>query len=126
MEQHAERGAYLLRRYPDFARGVAIVRHHHEAWDGTGYPHRLAGTDIPFGSRVIAVADAFDAMTSDRPYRRGMLAQHAAQILRDGRHRQWDAAVVDAFLASLAEDPEAPRTAPLQIVHRSTNDAARA
>jgi len=102
MEQHPVHGETLLKRYGDFARGVQIVRHHHESWDGTGYPDRLKGTDIPFGARVIAVADSFDAMTSDRPYRRGMPMRKAAGILREGRGQQWDAALVDAFLRGIA------------------------
>ncbi len=88
----------MLKRYRDFARGVAIVHHHHESWDGTGYPDGRKGAAIPFGARVVAVADSFDAMTSDRPYRHGMPVQKAADILRAGRARQWDATIVDAFL----------------------------
>ena len=126
MEQHAERGAYLLRRYPDFARGVAIVRHHHEAWDGSGYPDKLHGTDIPFGARVVAVADSFDAMTSDRPYRNGMSPQQAAQILRAGRNRQWDALVVDALLASVTEVLEHPAASHLQLVRGDDEVSAQA
>jgi putative nucleotidyltransferase with HDIG domain len=100
MEEHPVTGATLLKRYQDFTRGVALVRHHHERWDGTGYPDRLKGTEIPFGARVIAVADSFDAMTSDRPYRAGMPVGKAAAILRAGRGQQWDAALVDALLRS--------------------------
>jgi putative nucleotidyltransferase with HDIG domain len=104
MDSHPERGAELLARYKDFARGMDIVRHHHERWDGVGYPAGLKGLDIPFGARVIAVADSFDAMTSDRPYRTGMLASQAVQILRDGSGQQWEPAIVDAFLRSLNKD----------------------
>ena len=103
MESHAERGADLLTSYPDFSRGTAIVRHHHESWDGTGYPDGLKGTNIPFGARVIAIADGFDAMTSDRPYRKGMSRENAAAILREGRGRQWEARLVDAFLRSIGQ-----------------------
>jgi len=105
----------------DFARGVAIVRHHHERWDGTGYPDGLAELAIPFGARVIAVADSFDAMTSDRPYRRGMPVAQAAAILRAGRGTQWEAALVDAFLRTLP----VPQDAPVPAVSRtaSTTDA---
>jgi len=116
METHSDRGADLLSRYRDFAAGVAIVRHHHESWDGTGYPHRLAGTNIPFGSRVIAVADSYDAMTTDRPYRAGMPPRRAASILRDGRGIQWDASVVDAFLRTIAGRLEGPLELPLERV----------
>jgi HD-GYP domain-containing protein (c-di-GMP phosphodiesterase class II) len=111
METHPERGAELLVRYPDFARGVAIVLHHHEQWDDHGYPHRLRGTDIPFGARVVAVADSFDAMTTHRPYRQAMSVEQATSILRQGRAQQWDAAVVDALLRSLAARAERPALA---------------
>jgi putative nucleotidyltransferase with HDIG domain len=103
MDSHPDRGAELLKRYKDFARGVEIVRHHHERWDGRGYPARLKGLDIPFGARVIAVADSFDAMTSDRPYRAGMTVGRAAQILHDGRGEQWEPAIVDALLSYLEQ-----------------------
>jgi hypothetical protein len=103
MKTHPERGAELLAKYPDFLQGVSIIRHHHERWDGDGYPHRLAASDIPFGARVIAVCDSYDAMTSDRPYRRGMSPDQAAEILREGRGQQWDPQVVDAFLRTIAD-----------------------
>jgi HD-GYP domain-containing protein (c-di-GMP phosphodiesterase class II) len=106
----------VLQRYNDFARGVAVVRHHHESWDGTGYPHRLKGTDIPFGARVIAVADTYDAMTSDRPYRKGMSPAQAARILRDGRGVQWDPVVVDAWLRSIAPLIEGTPQPALRVV----------
>ena len=83
---------------------MEIVRHHHEGWDGQGYPDRLKGLDIPFGARVIAVADSFDAMSSDRPYRAGMPLAKAAQILRDGRGKQWEPAIIDAFLRQLERE----------------------
>jgi len=99
---HPMRGAALLRAVGDAA--AALVLHHHEQWDGTGYPHRLAGSAIPLGARVIAVADSFDAMTSDRAYRAGMPVARAVAILRAGRGAQWDATPVDAFLRGLAAD----------------------
>lgn len=101
MEQHPVLGANLLLRYPDFARGVAIVRHHHERLDGTGYPDGLAGDAIPFGARVIAVADTWDALTSDRPYRPGLSAEQAGAILCEGRGTQWSAELVGALLIAL-------------------------
>jgi HD-GYP domain-containing protein (c-di-GMP phosphodiesterase class II) len=116
VKSHSERGADLLQRYPDFASGVAIIRHHHESWDGTGYPHRLAGEQIPFGARVIAVVDSFDAMTTDRPYRRGMSVEQAVTVLRKNRGVQWDPRVVDAFLRTMSrqypEDVPALRIVP--------------
>jgi HD-GYP domain-containing protein (c-di-GMP phosphodiesterase class II) len=101
MEQHPVLGANLLLRYPDFARGVAIVRHHHERIDGRGYPDGLRGEEIPFGARVIAVADTWDALTSDRPYRKGMSVERAAAILCEGRGTQWSPELVDALILGL-------------------------
>jgi len=126
METHAERGAELLMRYPDFARGTEIVRHHHESWDGTGYPHKLKGTDIPFGARVIAVAASFDAMTSDRPYRKGMSIDKAATILYQERGKQWDATIVDAFLLSIADQlqQKVPDVVPILEHMPSVKDTA--
>jgi len=112
MDSHPERGADLLARYRDFARGMDIVRHHHERWDGEGYPDRLKGLDIPFGARVVAVADGFDAMTSDRPYRAGMPIGKAANILREGRGRQWEPAIVEAFLRYLEKEHPQAMSAP--------------
>jgi hypothetical protein len=103
MEAHPDHGAKLLSRYPDFARGLDIVRHHHEQWDGGGYPDGRKGQEIPFGARVIAVADSFDAMTSDRPYRAGMPVQRAAAILLDGSGTQWEPVIVEAFLRGIEE-----------------------
>lgn len=101
MQTHPETGAQLLRRYREFSRGIEVVRHHHERWDGKGYPVGLKDKSIPFGARIVAVADSFDAMTSDRPYRKGMSREVARGILISGRGSQWDAEVVDAFVATL-------------------------
>lgn len=124
MMEHPERGADLLTRYPDFSRGVEIVRHHHERWDGQGYPHRLRERDIPFGARVIAVADSYDAMTSDRPYRKGMSPEKATSILRQGRGVQWDGAVVDAFLRHIADGQEQPVAPVLRLVPQTAHRTA--
>ena len=77
---------------------IPIVRHHHENWDGTGYPDRLAGGAIPIGARILQVVDCFDALTSDRPYRRAMSDQDALQIVLDRRGTMYDPRVVDALL----------------------------
>jgi diguanylate cyclase (GGDEF)-like protein/putative nucleotidyltransferase with HDIG domain len=99
---HAELGYRLVEGL-----GVAPVdtwiRHHHEAWDGSGYPHGLAGDDIPLGSRIILVADAFDAMTSERAYRRGGSVEMAMAELRRCCWTQFDARVVAALEQHLAE-----------------------
>jgi HD-GYP domain-containing protein (c-di-GMP phosphodiesterase class II) len=98
MESHPRQGADFLARYPDFRRGIDIVLYHHERVDGKGYPAGLRGNDIPFGARVIAVADSFDAMTSNRPYRNGMPVAVARRILTEGRGSQWETAIIDAFV----------------------------
>jgi HD-GYP domain-containing protein (c-di-GMP phosphodiesterase class II) len=77
--------------------GVEIVRSHHERWDGSGYPHHLAGEDIPLGARVFAVADALDAMTSNRPYRAAQSWRTAHKEILAQSGKQFDPAVVDAF-----------------------------
>lgn len=101
MQQHAATGASILSHvhlpYPV----VPIVRHHHEQWGGTGYPDGLAGEGIPLGARILAVVDCFDALTSDRPYRRRLSDVEAAQILMQGRGTRFDPDLVDAFLRLL-------------------------
>ncbi len=80
-----------------------LVAYHQERFDGKGYPAGLAGEKIPLGARIIAVADAFDAMTSDRPYRKALPRAVAVGELRKGRGSQFDPQVVDAFLLALEE-----------------------
>jgi HD-GYP domain-containing protein (c-di-GMP phosphodiesterase class II) len=79
------------------------IRHHHEAWDGSGYPHGLAGDDIPLGSRIILVADAFDAMTTERAYREGVPNEVALAELRRCCWKQFDARVVAALERCLGD-----------------------
>jgi ribonuclease P protein subunit RPR2 len=98
METHTVLGEQLLRGV-SFLRGTGleVVRSHHERWDGSGYPDRRAGTEIPVAARVFAVADALDAMTSDRPYRRAMSWAAAGRELVEQSAKQFDPSVVDAF-----------------------------
>ncbi len=99
MKRHAPIGADIL-QVIDFPYPVApIVRHHHENWDGTGYPDGLAREDIPIGARIIAVVDCFDALTSDRPYRPRLEDAAALQILAERKATMYDPRVVDAFFA---------------------------
>jgi putative nucleotidyltransferase with HDIG domain len=104
MKRHAPIGADILSvigfPYPV----VPIVRHHHENWDGTGYPDGLAGDAIPIGARILQVVDCFDALTSHRPYRPRMEDGQALQILRDRRGTMYDPAVVDAFFELHADN----------------------
>jgi HD-GYP domain-containing protein (c-di-GMP phosphodiesterase class II) len=102
MRTHPEKGAALISKYKDFSRGAEMILYHHERWDGTGYPAGIKANDIPFGARVIAVADGFDAMTSDRTYRKALSIGQAIQILLDGRDTQWDSKVVMALLGFLS------------------------
>jgi putative nucleotidyltransferase with HDIG domain len=103
MKRHADIGADLLSsvRFPYPV--VPIVRHHHENWDGSGYPSGIAGTDIPLGARILSVVDCFDALTSDRPYRPRLATEDAFAILRERRSRMYDPIVVDAFIRSYSE-----------------------
>ena len=110
MEKHSEIGERILRNVEDYAEIAAIVRHHHERWDGEGYPDRLAGEAIPLLSRIIAVADAYNAMTSDRPYRDAMPSRVARLRLAQAADSQFDTSVVAAFEAVLAGSSEAYRT----------------
>ncbi len=99
MRKHPGWGAEALASVPGGAAVAAAVRGHHERWDGRGYPDELAGEAIPIASRIIAVADAWHAMTSNRSYRRALDEEHARQELADGAGTQFDPAVVDALLA---------------------------
>lgn len=103
MRQHPALGASVVSRFAAYRHGSRFVRHHHERWDGTGYPDCLTGEQIPLGSRIIAVADTFDALTSSRPYREAMSIEAAIVILEDGAGRQWDPRVVTAMTAYLRE-----------------------
>ena len=99
MKQHASIGANTLADIsPDFETVAAAVRAHHERWDGRGYPDGLAGERIPLFGRVLAVVDAFEAMTSDRPYRAAMSVQAAARVLEEEAGRQFDPALVTVYL----------------------------
>jgi putative nucleotidyltransferase with HDIG domain len=125
MEQHSVIGERILSNVADYSEIAAIVRHHHERVDGNGYPDRLEGADIPLLARIISVADAYNAMTSDRPYRDAMPSRVARLRLAQAVESQFDTAVVAAFEAILtgasedyrvATGPEFTLTAPRPIV----------
>jgi putative nucleotidyltransferase with HDIG domain len=97
IEQHAAIGAEIVNRLEAYKQSVDTIRHHHERWDGTGYPDGLEGERIPLGARIIAVADAFDAMTSDRVYRAALPVDVAFAELAKGRGTQFDPQIVDLF-----------------------------
>jgi HD-GYP domain-containing protein (c-di-GMP phosphodiesterase class II) len=106
MRTHPEVGARIVAKFPEFAEGRELVLSHHERWDGNGYPRGLAGAQIPFGARVIAVADSWDAMTSNRAYRQAMSIDRAFAELEQGQGTQFEGRVVEAFIALLRERPE--------------------
>ena len=99
IKSHSQAGAEILASIEFPYPVVPIVKHHHENWDGSGYPDGLAGTNIPIGARVLAVVDCFDALTSDRPYRGALPDSAAVQILVERRGSMYDPVVVDAFIA---------------------------
>ena len=96
--QHPMMGAVIVGAVPGFEETLDAIRHHHERWDGGGYPFGLRGEEIPFTARLLAVADAYSAMTTDRPYRQGMDSEKARRILAEGAGTQWDPVCVAAFL----------------------------
>jgi putative nucleotidyltransferase with HDIG domain len=103
MKRHADIGADLLSSVKFPYPVVPIVRHHHEHWDGNGYPAGISGTDIPLGARILSVVDCFDALTSDRPYRPRLSTDEAFSIIRESRGKLYDPLVVDAFIRAYAE-----------------------
>jgi len=102
VKRHPEFGWTVIRNLPGLEQTSLYVLHHHENFDGTGYPARLKGSEIPLGSRIVSVIDAFDAMVSSRPYREGLPLGEAIRRLRESSGTQFDPAVVRSFV-SIAE-----------------------
>ena len=121
MKLHAPIGAEILSAIDFPYPVVPIVRHHHENWDGTGYPDRIRGTDIPVGARILSVVDCFDALTSDRPYRSRMTNEAAIAILLERRGTMYDPAIVDAFIA--AHERLMPAETPMHPAARAVGGA---
>ncbi|MEM7312229.1 MAG: HD-GYP domain-containing protein [Planctomycetota bacterium] len=103
IKTHPTIGWEIVRDVEELGYAKSGIMHHHENYDGSGYPHQLSGEDIPLYGRIIAVADSFDAMTSDRSYRKGRSASEVIKILSDGAGTQWDPAIVKAFQAALPQ-----------------------
>src|SRR5205814_5620983 len=115
MKLHASVGADILSAIDFPYPVVPIVRHHHEYWDGNGYPDGLRGTDIPIGARILSVVDCFDALTSDRPYRPRLSDDEALNILLERRGSMYDPLIVDTFAkVHSAIAPEEPTQGPPQ------------
>jgi HD-GYP domain-containing protein (c-di-GMP phosphodiesterase class II) len=99
MREHCRRGYEMVRKIPFLLEAAEIVHSHQEKFDGTGYPRGLQGAEIPLGARIFAIADALDAITSDRPYRKGTSFQHAREEIERSAGHQFDPEIVAAFLA---------------------------
>lgn len=104
VRRHPTSGAEIISCFPEFADAADFVRYHHERWDGGGYPYGLCGEEIPLGARIIAVADAFDAMTTDRPYRKALTLDLVLEEFKQGAGRQWNEQVVAALLRVMRHD----------------------
>jgi len=105
MKQHTTLGAKMLNGSPSrlLQAGKVIALSHHEKWDGSGYPHGLAGEEIPLWGRICAIADVFDALTSPRPYKQAYSIEKARNILLEGRGSHFEAKLVDLFLEDFDE-----------------------
>jgi ribonuclease P protein subunit RPR2 len=112
MARHPEIGAQILRDIEFLGEAKAVVRHHHERWDGAGYPDGLRGEAIPLAARVFAVADTLDALTTDRPYRPAVSLASARVTIAEAGGTQFDPAVVAAFAS-----------VPDEVLHRIRSDA---
>ena len=126
MKLHASVGADILSAIDFPYPVVPIVRHHHETWNGTGYPDGLSGTDIPVGARILSVVDCFDALTSDRPYRPRLSDAEANQILLERRGVMYDPLIVDAFIGVQRDiaHSEAPANGPKIMIAEMKEPAA--
>ena len=129
MKLHASVGADILTAIDFPYPVVPIVRHHHENWDGTGYPQCLKGTEIPIGARILSVVDCFDALTSDRPYRPRLSVEEAISVLLERRGSMYDPLIIDTFVRvheeiAPAAGPSGPPRDALNEITSSTQGAA--
>jgi putative nucleotidyltransferase with HDIG domain len=105
IKRHSEDGAGIVRRFGPLRATVPIIRHHHERWDGSGYPDGIAGEQIPLEAAIVGLADAWDAMTTERPYHRALTLEQAFAEVRRGRGSQFSPEVVDAFFSAQKRRP---------------------
>jgi putative nucleotidyltransferase with HDIG domain len=99
IKKHPVLGCRILSDVPFFDSLIPLIRHHHEFFNGNGYPDGLVNDQIPYGARILSVADAFEAMTSNRPYRKAMPLKVVLRIIKEAKNKQFDPNIVDAFLA---------------------------
>jgi putative nucleotidyltransferase with HDIG domain len=102
MKTHSAEGARIVGKFGRLRNAVPIIRHHHERWDGRGYPDGISGAEIPLEAAIVGLADAWDAMTTDRPYHRALSIDEALVEIRKGRGTQFSPVVVDAFFSAAA------------------------
>jgi len=105
IKEHSAEGARIVAKLGRLREAVPIIRHHHERWDGRGYPDGLAGSEIPLAAAVVGLADAWDAMTTERPYHRALDLDEAFAEVRGGRGTQFVPEVVDAFFSVVRKRP---------------------
>jgi hypothetical protein len=110
IREHPEIGASIVSRFPYYRSGQELIRYHHERYDGQGYPAGKRGDSIPIGARIIAVADAFDAMTSDRPYRRALPPRTVLQEFERYKGAQWDPKITDVLIGILRKELAGKKT----------------
>jgi len=106
LQRHPSIGGDILHQSPQLDLIIPAVLFHHERWDGAGYPDGLAGESIPLVARILAIADAFDAMTSDRPYRKAMSVEEALLELRANAGKQFDPALVEMFIGKMSSSAQ--------------------
>jgi putative nucleotidyltransferase with HDIG domain len=119
MKMHSAEGARIVGKLGRLRETVPIIRHHHERWDGKGYPDGLAAEEIPLEAAIVGLADSWDAMTTDRPYHRALTPDEALAEIRGGRATQFSPAVVDAFLAAATLRPAEFGLGPTELALRA-------
>lgn len=125
VQQHPVLAERILCPIDELIEVIQIVRHHHERYDGSGYPDGVAGSEIPLGARILSVADAYDALTSKRPYRDALSHEDAIAVLEEAAGTQFDPVIVRAFLSSNSHTPATSPTARECGTPRSVQDAKR-
>jgi HD-GYP domain-containing protein (c-di-GMP phosphodiesterase class II) len=104
MREHVQLGIRILEPIAAYKKILPTISHHHEKFNGEGYPDGLAGEDISLGGRIFAVADSFDALTSNRPYRQALDREYAIEMIKQGRGSRYDPDIVQAFLEVMAQE----------------------
>jgi len=104
IQQHPDIGVEICRPIKFLSNVLKVIRHHHERIDGRGYPEGLKGEEIPIEARIVSIADAFDAITTDRPYQKGVSQDKAIELLKKGQGTQWDSELIDHFVELVQSD----------------------